>query len=216
MRNRIIAPSLLSADFTNLEKELQILNESFAEYIHLDIMDGIFVPNITFGMPIIKQIRQKTKKILDTHLMIVQPERYIEIFKEVGADILTVHYEASIHLDRTINEIKKQGMKAGVAINPHTNVNLLDDIIPYADLILIMSVNPGFGGQQFIPNSLKKISILKELILKNNSKTLIEVDGGVNLDNYQELIEAGADILVSGNTIFNSDNPKKIIEFMMK
>ncbi|MDR2835555.1 MAG: ribulose-phosphate 3-epimerase [Bacteroidales bacterium] len=212
MKNIEISPSLLSADFMNLEKDIKMLNESSASMLHLDIMDGVFVSNITFGIPIIKQIRKKTDKILDTHLMIVQPEKYIKEFKNAGANILTVHYEASTHLNRTIQEIKELGMKAGVALNPHTNVNLLENILPYVDLILIMSVNPGFGGQSFIENSLIKIKKLKQLIDEINPNVKIEVDGGVNLENYTKIINAGADILVAGNAVFSSKNPIEIIK----
>ena len=214
MKNTIVSPSLLSADFTKLTSEIEMLNRSGAEYIHLDIMDGLFVSNITFGMPIIRQIRKLTNKILDTHLMIVKPERYLQNFKDAGADILTIHYEASTHLHRSVQEIKNLGMKAGVAINPHTNVTLLEDILPYCDLVLIMSVNPGFGGQSFIPTSLKKIENLRNMIIVNNYKVQIEVDGGVNLQNYKDIINAGADILVAGDAVFSSKNPLETINVL--
>ncbi len=207
----LIAPSLLSADFFNLKAELDMLNQSDADWIHVDVMDGKFVPNISFGQPIIRQIRQLTTKPLDVHLMIVEPERYIQDFKNCGADLLSIHYEASIHLHRNINHIKTLGMKAGVVLNPHTNVMLLDDIIAEVDFVLLMSVNPGFGGQKFIENTFQKISKLKELILKKSGKALIEVDGGVTLQNAPSLIKHGADVLVAGNTIFSSSNPAKTI-----
>lgn len=206
-----IAPSLLSANFLELKSEIAMINNSIANYIHLDIMDGVFVPNISFGMSIIKQIRKATNKILDTHLMIIQPERYIQEFKEAGVDILTVQYEACLHLHRTIETIKKTGMKAGVAINPHTNISLLDEILPYIDLVLIMSVNPGFGGQSFIFSSLNKIKRMREKIEKINPNVKIEVDGGVNIENYTSIISAGADILVAGNAIFSTKEPIKTI-----
>ncbi|OFX17673.1 MAG: ribulose-phosphate 3-epimerase [Bacteroidetes bacterium GWA2_31_9] len=210
--SHLVSPSLLSANFGNLEKDINLLNNSHADWFHIDVMDGVFVPNISFGFPILKFIKKLSKKPLDVHLMIVQPERYIKRFVDEGAEILTVHYEACNHLDRTLNEIKSYGAKAGVSINPHSSVNLLDDIVDIADLILIMSVNPGFGGQKFIPNSLKKIEQLKNLIIKRNSKALIEVDGGVDFSNARQLIDAGVDILVAGNTIFGSGNIVDSIE----
>ena len=187
----IIAPSLLSADFGNLEREIQMLNRSQADWIHLDVMDGVFVPNISFGMPVIKRVRQLSEKPLDVHLMIVQPERYIHTFKEVGADLLTVHWEASTHLHRTISQIKEEGMLAGVALNPHTPVAGLEDIINDVNLVLIMSVNPGFGGQKFIQRSLHKIGELRDMIKRNKSEALIEVDGGVCRDNIAAIVKAG-------------------------
>ena len=212
MKSPLISPSILSADFGHLANDIEMLNSSKADYIHVDVMDGMFVPNISFGAPVIKFVNKHTKKPLDVHLMIENPDRYLEQFKQVGADILTVHYEACTHLHRTIQAIKALGMKAGVSLNPHTPVNVLNDIIHDIDVVLIMSVNPGFGGQKFIEHSYKKISKLKELIVKAGSKTLIEVDGGVNFANYKKLVEVGVDILVAGNTVFASDNPVKTIE----
>ena len=211
MKNTLIAPSLLSADFMRLSDELEMINKSDADYLHLDIMDGIFVPNITFGWPIIKQINKLCQKPLDVHLMIEKPERYISEFAGAGADILTVHYEASTHLHRTISAIKEAGMKAGVAINPHSPVSLLKDIIGEVDLVLIMSVNPGFGGQKFIKNSLKKIAEVCRIIEANKADVLVEVDGGVSLDNASEIIQSGANMLVAGNAVFKSDSPTKTI-----
>ncbi len=210
----IIAPSVLAADFGNLQRDIEMLNQSTAEWIHLDVMDGVFVPNISYGMPIIKTIDELTDKVLDVHLMIVQPERYISAFKEVGADILTVHYEASTHLHRTIQAIKNEGMQAGVALNPHTPVHLLEDIIKEIDLVLIMSVNPGFGGQKFIQHTYEKIVQLTELIDKKNADVLIEVDGGVGPGNAAQLSQLGADVLVAGNAVFSSENPIEIIREM--
>ena len=203
----LVAPSLLSADFGQLKQEVEMINNSQADWFHLDVMDGVFVPNITFGFQIIKVINEYAKKPLDVHLMIVQPERYFEQFRDAGADILSIQYEAVTHLHRNIHAIKELGMKAGVVLNPHTNVSVLEDTISDIDLVLIMSVNPGFGGQKFIENTYQKISRLKELILKKNSNALIEVDGGVNLENAPKLVKYGADVLVSGNTIFASQNP---------
>jgi ribulose-phosphate 3-epimerase len=210
-RSPLIAPSLLSADFCNLAKEIAMVNQSEADWFHLDIMDGVFVPNISFGMPVVKAISKLAEKPLDVHLMIVQPERYVETFKTCGAGILTVHWEACTHLHRTIHQIKNTDMLAGVSLNPHTPIALLEDIIQDVDLVLIMSVNPGFGGQSFIHRSLKRISELKELILKTNSNALIEVDGGVGIDNAPALIEAGADVLVAGNAVFGNADPMRVI-----
>ena len=207
----IIAPSVLSANFANLEADFKMLNESEAEFIHIDVMDGVFVPNISFGLPVIQAMKKLSNKTFDVHLMIVEPQNYIQQFKEVGADILTVHYEACTHLHRTIQAIKNAGMKAGVAINPHTNISLLEDIIADIDLVCVMSVNPGFGGQSFIENTYKKVEKLKELIATNNSQALIEIDGGVGLQNAKQLVTAGADILVAGNAVFKSENPIKTI-----
>lgn len=209
--SNIISPSLLSANFGNLSSDIQMVNNSEAEWLHLDIMDGVFVPNISYGMPIVQKVRELSEKPLDVHLMIVQPERYIEEFKHCGADILTVHYEACTHLHRTIYQIKNHDMLAGVAINPHTPVSLLEDIINDVDLILVMSVNPGFGGQKFIEHTYQKVRMLKEMILHHNSEALIEVDGGVALDNIGQLQEAGVDAFVAGNTVFKSANPIETI-----
>ncbi len=210
----IIAPSVLAADFGNLQRDIEMLNQSAAEWIHLDVMDGVFVPNISYGMPIIKTIDELTDKVLDVHLMIVQPERYISAFKEVGADVLTVHYEASTHLHRTIQAIKNDGMQAGVALNPHTPVHVLEDIIKEIDLVLIMSVNPGFGGQKFIQHTYEKIVQLTELIDKKNTDVLIEVDGGVGPGNAAQLSQLGADVLVAGNAVFSAEDPIEIIKEM--
>ncbi len=202
---------MLSADFCHLAEAIKMVNESDADWFHLDIMDGVFVPNISYGMPLVKAIRTMAEKPLDVHLMIVQPERYVERFKEMGADILTVHWEACTHLHRTIYQIKNADMLAGVALNPHTSVAGLEDVINDVDMVLIMSVNPGFGGQRFIERSLHKIEELKKMVKRNHSECLIEVDGGVDLSNAQALVDAGADVLVAGNSIFSKDNPKEII-----
>lgn len=209
--NHLISPSFLAADFTNLEKEINLMNNSEADWFHLDIMDGVFVPNITFGMPIISQIKKHAKKPLDVHLMIVQPERYIEDFKKAGADILTVHYEACTHLHRTIQQIKSLGIKSGVSLNPHTPVHLLEDIIEEVDMVLLMSVNPGFGGQKFIKNTYDKIRQLKELTAKKYTKVQIEIDGGVDASNANNLIKTGADVLVAGSFVFGSENPVETV-----
>jgi ribulose-phosphate 3-epimerase len=207
----IIAPSILAADFANLQRDIEMVNESQADWFHIDIMDGVFVPNISYGMPVLEAINRYAQKPLDVHLMIVDPDRYISTFKKLGSKILTVHFEACTHLHRTIQAIKQEGMKAGVAINPHTPVSVLEDIIQDIDLLLIMSVNPGFGGQSFIENTYKKVVQAKELINSFNSRALIEVDGGVTTKNAKKLIEAGADALVAGSFVFNSDNPKEAI-----
>lgn len=209
--SHLIAPSMLSADFGNLQRDINMINKSEADWFHLDVMDGVFVPNISFGFPIIKYIKKFAQKPLDVHLMIIEPERYFEDFKNAGADILSIHYEASRHLNRSINAIQNLGMKASVVLNPHTNISLLEDTINILDMVLIMSVNPGYGGQKFIENSYSKISKLKDLIIKKNASTLIEVDGGVTLENSTKLIEAGADVLVAGNTVFSSSNPNETI-----
>jgi ribulose-phosphate 3-epimerase len=207
----LIAPSLLSANFLHLEDDCKMLNESTADWFHLDVMDGRFVPNISFGMSIIKQLRKTSTKFFDVHLMILEPEKYAEEFKDAGADGLTVHIEACPHLHRNIQQIKSLGMKAGVAINPSTPVLLLQDIITDIDLVCLMSVNPGFGGQSFIPHSIQKIKELKSLIIQTGSSAKIEVDGGVSLENAKEIIHVGADILVAGNAVFGSENPKETI-----
>ena len=207
----LIAPSLLASNFLKLQDECTMLNESEADWFHLDVMDGVFVPNISFGLPVIEQIRTATKKICDVHLMIIEPERYAEAFKKAGADILTVHYEACKHLHRNIQQIKSLGMQAGVSLNPHTPVDSLKDVIQDIDMVLIMSVNPGFGGQSFIPHTLHKIKELRSMINERGLKTKIEVDGGITLDNARSIVEAGADILVAGSTVFKSANPKATI-----
>jgi ribulose-phosphate 3-epimerase len=207
----IIAPSLLSANFGNLEKDISMLNNSEADWLHIDVMDGVFVPNISFGFPVLKFIQKLSAKPLDVHLMIINPERYIERFREHGAEIITVHFEACTHLHRTVQAIKDSGAKAGVSINPHTPVELLFDILPDLDLVLIMSVNPGYGGQSFIENSFNKIERLSSKIIEGTYNTLIEVDGGVTLNNAARLIHAGADALVAGNTVFSSQDPAKTI-----
>lgn len=207
-----IAPSILAADFANIQQEVTMLNESQADWIHVDIMDGVFVPNISFGLPVTQAIHNHAKKPLDVHLMIVNPDQYLSAFREAGAEVLTVHYEACTHLNRTIQFIKSLGAKAGVAINPHTPVDLLSDCIQDLDLVCVMSVNPGFGGQKFISNTFQKIARLKELILAKNSKAWIEVDGGVSSTNASELIKVGADILVAGSFVFSSSDPKATIK----
>jgi ribulose-phosphate 3-epimerase len=207
----IIAPSLLFANFLKLEEECKMLNESEADWFHLDIMDGRFVPNISFGPMIVEFFRKATKKVCDVHLMIVEPEKYAETFKKAGADILTVHYEACPHLHRNIQQIKSLEMQAGVAINPHTPVSVLSEIIGDIDLVNIMSVNPGFGGQSFIPHTLKKIKELRKLIDQRNPEVKIEIDGGVTLDNAKIILEAGADVLIAGNAVFRSANPARTI-----
>lgn len=211
----IISPSVLSADFGHLSDDIKMLNRSKAQWIHLDIMDGVFVPNISYGFPVVKAIAKDAAKPLDAHLMIVDPDRYVERFKELGVYNLTVHYEACTHLHRSLQNIRNCGMKAGVALNPHTPVSLLQDILEQCDLVLIMSVNPGFGGQKFIENAIRKVSELKEMIIKAGTSTLIEVDGGVNKMNASLLAKAGADALVAGNSVFSVPDPEKAIIEMM-
>ena len=212
MHAPIVLPSLLSADFLHLNRDIEMVNHSVADFLHLDIMDGVFVPNISYGPPIVEQIKRAARKPLDVHLMIVQPERYIETFHRVGADLLTVQYEACTHLHRTIQQIKSLGMKAGVALNPHTPVYLLEDIIHELDLVLVMSVNPGFGGQSFIWHTLRKVAALKALMESAGSGALIEVDGGVNLETGQQLLDVGAQVLVAGSFVFKAEHPEKQIE----
>ena len=208
----IVSPSLLSADFLHLSKDIEMVNRSQADWFHLDIMDGVFVPNISYGLPVVSQIKKIATKPLDVHLMIVQPERYVEAFHKAGADILTVHCETCTHLHRTIQQIKSQGMKAGVSLNPHTPVSLLEDVIEDIDVVLLMSVNPGFGGQSFIEQTINKVDKLKKLIMESNSHTLIEIDGGVNFETGKRLVNAGADALVAGSFVFNSPDPEANIK----
>ncbi len=212
--SQLIAPSVLSANFGNLNADIEMINSSEADWFHVDVMDGVFVPNISFGFPVIKAIHKIAKKPLDVHLMIVDPDKFTAAFKEAGASTLTVHIEACVHLHRSIQNIKNHGMKAGVAINPHTPVSALEEIISDIDLVCLMSVNPGFGGQKFIENTFGKIKKLKQLITEKNSKALIEIDGGVDLQNYKQLLSCGADVLVAGNTVFSSKNPAETIKLL--
>lgn len=212
----MIAPSILAADFANLQRDIEMVNASEAAWFHIDIMDGIFVPNISFGLPVLKAIKKHAQKPLDVHLMIAEPERYIKEFKNAGADILTVHIEASKHLHRTIQEIRSEGMLAGVALNPHTPVETLSEVLNDIDVVCLMSVNPGFGGQSFIPRTFEKIQILKEMITINKSRAKIEIDGGINLDNASVLKTKGADVLVAGNAVFKSESPTKTIAMLNK
>lgn len=211
MSHTLIAPSVLAADFANLQRDVEMINSSDADWFHIDIMDGVFVPNISFGMPVLRDIAKHARKTIDVHLMIVDPDRYISTFKNLGADILTVHYEACTHLHRTLQAIKAEGMKAGVALNPHTNISLLEDTIQDIDLVCLMSVNPGFGGQSFIENTYDKVIALKELITQKGASTIIEIDGGVTSKNAKQLADAGADVLVAGSYVFKSEDPIKTI-----
>lgn len=208
----LVAPSILSADFANLQRDCEMINDSAADWFHVDVMDGVFVPNISFGFPVVKAIRKHAKKPLDVHLMIVDPDRYIQPFADAGADVLTVHLEACHHLHRSVQAIRMTGMKAGVAINPHTSVSLLEDIISELDLVCVMSVNPGFGGQKFIENTFQKVHQLRDLIVSKKSDAKIEIDGGVDLSNFKKLIQVGADVLVAGNTVFSAKDPRATIQ----
>ena len=214
--SHLIAPSILAADFANLQRDVELVNNSDADWFHIDVMDGVFVPNISFGMPVIQAIKKYANKPMDVHLMIIDPDRYISDFKKVGADVLTVHYEACTHLHRTIQAIKAEEMQAGVALNPHTPIAVLEDVIRDIDLVCLMSVNPGFGGQSFIENTYKKIIQLRDLIDKSSSTAKIEIDGGVNDKNAGKLLAAGADILVAGSFVFKSDDPSKTITNLKK
>jgi ribulose-phosphate 3-epimerase len=216
MNNTIIAPSILAADFANLQRDIEMINKSEADWFHIDIMDGVFVPNISFGMPVLEAISRHAKKTIDVHLMIVDPDRYIKTFKDLGADILTVHYEACTHLHRTLQAIKAEGMKAGVALNPHTNIDLLEDVINDIDMVCLMSVNPGFGGQSFIENTYAKITKLRALITRKNANTIIEIDGGVTDKNAKQLVAAGATVLVAGNFVFKASDPMVTIADLKK
>ncbi|MBP7397454.1 MAG: ribulose-phosphate 3-epimerase [Flavobacterium sp.] len=215
-KNTIIAPSVLAADFANLQRDVEMINNSQADWFHIDIMDGVFVPNISFGMPVLEAIAKHATKTIDVHLMIVDPDRYIKTFADLGANVLTVHYEACNHLHRTLQAIKAEGMLAGVAINPHTSIDLLEEVINDIDLVCIMSVNPGFGGQSFIENTYNKVTKLKDLIIQKGANTIIEIDGGVTNKNARALVEAGADVLVAGSFVFKAENPTATIEDLKK
>jgi len=215
-KNTIIAPSVLAADFANLQRDVEMINNSQADWFHIDIMDGVFVPNISFGMPVLEAIAKHATKTIDVHLMIVDPDRYIKTFADLGANVLTVHYEACNHLHRTLQAIKAEGMLAGVAINPHTSIDLLEEVINDIDLVCIMSVNPGFGGQSFIENTYNKVTKLKDLIIQKGANTIIEIDGGVTNKNARALVEAGADVLVAGSFVFKAENPIATIEDLKK
>ena len=216
MSSKLIAPSLLAADFGNLQRDIEMINQSEADWFHIDIMDGVFVPNISFGMPVLQAITKHTKKTIDVHLMIIEPDRYIKTFADLGSNILTVHYEACTHLHRTLQAIKAEGMKAGVSLNPHTNISLLEDTINDIDLVLIMSVNPGFGGQSFIENTYNKVKQLKELITRKGASTRIQIDGGVTTENAKALADAGADVLVAGSYVFGAQDPIATIADLKK
>lgn len=216
MKNTLIAPSVLAADFANLQRDIEMINNSEADWFHIDIMDGVFVPNISFGMPVLDAITRHAKKTIDVHLMIVDPDRYIKTFADLGANLLCVHYEACTHLHRTLQAIKAEGMKAGVALNPHTNIDLLEDVINDIDMVCIMSVNPGFGGQSFIENTYIKVRKLKDLIIRKGANTIIEIDGGVTNKNAKQLVEAGADVLVAGSFVFKAVNPIETIADLKK
>ncbi len=210
-KSTLIAPSVLAADFANLQRDIEMINNSEADWFHIDIMDGVFVPNISFGMPVLEAIAKHAKKTIDVHLMIVDPDRYIKTFAQLGSTILTVHLEACTHLHRTLQAIKAEGMKAGVALNPHTNIDLLEEVIQDIDMVCIMSVNPGFGGQSFIENTYSKIERLKAMIIRKKAKTIIEIDGGVTNKNAIQLVQAGADVLVAGSYVFKAENPTQTI-----
>ena len=214
--SHLVSPSLLAADFGRLDKDIKMVNRSEADWLHLDIMDGVFVPNITFGFPVLKYVKELSDKPLDVHLMIVDPDRYLERFRDAGAGILTVHYEACRHLNRTVNEISRLGMKAGVSLNPHTPVSLLEYVLPYIDMVLIMTVNPGYGGQEFIDNSYDRIRSLKEMIDGQGHDVMIQVDGGVDTGNAPKLIDSGADVLVAGSSVFGAEDPEDIISKLKK
>lgn len=216
MKTTLIAPSVLAADFANLQRDIEMINSSEADWFHIDIMDGVFVPNISFGMPVLEAITKHATKTIDVHLMIVDPDRYIKTFAALGSNILTVHYEACTHLHRTLQAIKAEGMKAGVALNPHTSIDLLEDVINDIDMVCIMSVNPGFGGQSYIENTYDKVRKLKALIERKNASTIIEIDGGVTNKNALQLVEAGADVLVAGNYVFKAENPIQTISDLKK